>query len=110
MVLLGMGDDGHVASLFPGNPALVEGLRPGAPVCLAAPAGAGGAPPPQPRLTLSMSAITSARSVLLVIAGEGKRRALEQARAGTDPFEMPVRALLQARTPLRVLWTPAEAA
>src|SRR5579875_1502381 len=52
LVLLGMGDDAHFASLFPGNPALKAGLDRAAPLCIAVPAGAPA--PPQPRLSLTL--------------------------------------------------------
>jgi 6-phosphogluconolactonase len=103
-VLLGMGDDGHFASLFPGNPALAAGLR-GDAIVLAAPAGTG-LPPPQPRLTLSLPPIANARRVVLALSGPSKLDTLARARDGADPTELPIRAVLAQARDLRILWTP----
>jgi 6-phosphogluconolactonase len=104
VVLLGMGEDGHVASLFPGNPALDQGLDPDAPACIAVPAGVG-RPPPQPRLSLTIRPLASAGLVILLTSGAAKRQVLEQALAGGDPKEFPVRAVLQSAKAVRILWT-----
>lgn len=103
-VLLGMGDDGHFASLFPGNLALEAGLR-GDSTVLAAPAGTD-LPPPQPRLTLSLSPIANARRVVLALSGQSKLDTLVRARAGDDANELPIRAVLAQAKDLRILWTP----
>ncbi|MDP9008533.1 MAG: 6-phosphogluconolactonase [Pseudomonadota bacterium] len=68
-VLLGMGDDGHTASLFPGSPNLPNALDP------AAAAGCVGmrAPvSPRPRLSLNLSALLDSRRIILVITGDAK--------------------------------------
>lgn len=98
-VLLGMGDDGHFASLFPGNPALAEGLDlSSGKLVIAAPAGE--PMPPQPRISLTLPALLKARTVILLITGEAKLYALEAEDA-------PVAALLaQTVTPVRILWAP----
>lgn len=103
-VLLGMGEDGHVASLIPGSPALAEGMHaPPGKLTLAVPAGVGS--PPLARITLTMRAITDARAIFLLIAGEAKRQVIARALDGED---LPVRALLaQDQVPVRVLWAPA---
>jgi 6-phosphogluconolactonase len=104
-VVLGMGEDAHFASLFPGNPSLPAGLDPAAPLCLPVPAGSPA--PAQPRLSLSLAAILDSRLILVLIQGEAKRAAFERARAGHDPLEAPIRAVLhQSQTPVRVLWAP----
>src|ERR1700735_5183474 len=69
--VLGIGDDGHTASLFPGSPNLHSALNP------AASAGCVGmwAPvAPHPRLSLNLSALLDSRRVLIVIEGEAKMR------------------------------------
>jgi 6-phosphogluconolactonase len=103
-VLLGMGEDGHVASLFPGSPALEHGLDRTAPACIAVPAGAGRAPA-QARLSLTIRPLTTAAVTLILISGAEKRRVIEQAMAGGDPAEFPVRAVLQSAHAVRILWT-----
>ncbi len=77
LVLLGMGPDGHTASLFPGDPALTERQRWVAPVD--APRRAR---PRLPRVTLTLPALSSGRQVIFMAGGEGKRRALAAVLAG----------------------------
>ena len=102
-VLLGMGEDGHIASLFPGSPALAAGLD------LATERLALGVPEPHgdpalPRITLTLAALTAARAVIVLISGESKKRVVERALAGES---LPVGALLrQERAPVRILWSP----
>jgi 6-phosphogluconolactonase len=102
-VLLGMGEDGHVASLIPDNPTLTAAMDPaGEQMAMGFPAGWGS--PPLARITLTLSALLQARQILVLIAGETKRQVLEAALAGAN---LPVRALLtQKRAPVRVLWSP----
>lgn len=103
VALLGMGEDGHFASLFPGSPALEAGLDLQTPrTCIGVPAGSPA--PPQPRISLTLRAILSSRQVLLLVTGEAKRAQLERAKAGA---ELPVRALLmQDRAPVHIFWSP----
>ena len=75
VLLLGMGEDGHVASLFPGWSA-----PPGARVAFVA---ASPKPPPR-RVTLTRSMLVNARCAILVATGEAKRSALDRLLAG-DP-------------------------
>jgi 6-phosphogluconolactonase len=75
LVLLGMGEDGHVASLFPGNPAL-ESTAAVVPVFDAP------KPPPE-RVSLGMNTLNAARAKLFLVAGTGKRKALERIGQGT---------------------------
>jgi 6-phosphogluconolactonase len=103
-VLLGMGEDGHVASLFPGSPALALGLDPQAPACIAVPPGRD-RPPPQARLSLTIRPLTTAALVVILTSGAAKRAVLEKALAGGDPHELPVRAVLQSARAVRILWT-----
>ena len=104
VVMLGMGEDGHVASLFPGSPVLALGLDPAAPACIAVPPGEGRAPP-QARLSLTVRPLTTAGLVLILVSGAAKRAVLEKALAGGDPRELPVRAVLQSAPSVRILWT-----
>ena len=103
-VVLGMGDDGHTASLFPGSPNLPSAIDP------AAAAGCVGmrAPvAPRPRLSLNLSALLDARRIILAINGDAKWRTYLAASAPGPVPDMPVRAVLrQTRTPVEVMWSP----
>jgi 6-phosphogluconolactonase len=103
-VMLGMGEDGHIASLIPGDPGLAGNLDPSGEALLAdVPAGLGS--PPLARVSLTLKALLSARAIFLLTAGGAKREVLERALAGED---LPVRAILAQKTvPVRVLWSPA---
>ncbi|MCP3058669.1 6-phosphogluconolactonase [Myxococcus sp. K38C18041901] len=71
VVLLGMGEDGHTASLFPGHPALEEKSRRVLSVV--------GPKPPPWRMTLTMPTLLSANAVLMLVAGAGKRQTVQRA-------------------------------
>lgn len=75
LTLLGLGEDGHTASLFPGSPALTETARWVVPVT---------GPDRLDRITLTYPALASSAAVAFLVAGERKRDALAHARAG-DP-------------------------
>lgn len=66
LLLLGLGSDGHIASLFPGKPAL-EAVS-----TWVAPSPPGELPPPVDRVTLTFPAINAARSVLMLVTGDSK--------------------------------------
>ena len=103
-VVLGMGDDGHTASLFPGSPNLPRALNPAA---VAGCVGMWAPVAPQPRLSLNLSALLDSRRVVLLIGGAGKWRTFLAAAAPGPVEDMPVRAVLrQTRTPLQVMWAP----
>ncbi|MDX8396893.1 MAG: 6-phosphogluconolactonase [Mariprofundaceae bacterium] len=70
LVLLGMGEDGHTASLFPANPALQD-KRLVVPVY-------DSPKPPSDRVSMGYSALKSARRRVMMVVGEGKRTAFEQ--------------------------------
>jgi 6-phosphogluconolactonase len=104
VTVLGMGDDGHTASLFPGSPNLRSALNP------AAAAGCVGmwAPSaPRARLSLNLSALLDSRRILLLINGEDKWRIYAAASGAGAIEDMPIRAVLrQERTTVEVLWAP----
>jgi 6-phosphogluconolactonase len=101
-VVLGMGNDGHTASFFPGGDNLSEALTGEGPVVAMRAPGAG-----EPRVTLTLKRLLSARALYLHIEGEEKARTLEKA-LGEGPVEaMPVRAILrETSTPLTIYWSP----
>jgi len=100
-VLLGVGGDGHICSLFPGSPELAEGLDPDADRLVMGVAKAG-QPPYVSRITLTLRAILNASLVVILVSGTDKKQVIEAAMAGAD---LPVRAVLaQDRTPVRILW------
>ncbi|WP_371168892.1 6-phosphogluconolactonase [Aliiroseovarius sp. 2305UL8-7] len=90
VVLLGMGEDMHTASLFPGADLLTEGLSHSAPAIL--PMRAPGAP--EPRITLTAPVLNGAMSKHLLIMGQAKRAALASALEAEDAFDAPVKAVL----------------
>ncbi|MDB5733691.1 MAG: 6-phosphogluconolactonase [Alphaproteobacteria bacterium] len=76
LTLLGLGDDGHTASLLPGQPVLQERERWAALV----PEGRG-----EPRITLTYPALNSSELIIFLVSGAAKRDALAQARGGALP-------------------------
>ncbi len=109
LTLLGMGDDGHTASLFPHAQGLAAALDPEYASLVAAirvddPAKASGV---AERMTLTRSALLASRQIALLITGEKKREVLRAALAGNDIAAMPVRAVLhQRQVPVTVYWAP----
>lgn len=103
VVMLGMGEDGHVASLIPGDPDLDDGLTT-SDLIRDVPEGLGR--PPLARITLTLSALSDARAIFLLIAGTAKREVIARALAGQD---LPVgRLVAQAGNRLRIFWTPGD--
>ncbi|MDY0146272.1 MAG: 6-phosphogluconolactonase [Kiritimatiellia bacterium] len=87
LILLGVGEDGHVASLFPGDPALLEIQRWAV--------GVRHAPKPPPeRITLTLPVLNQARQVIIAAAGEGKADIVAQIFATRDsPPSLPIHHL-----------------
>ncbi|PBQ18465.1 6-phosphogluconolactonase [Pseudomonas congelans] len=101
VLILGMGDDGHTASLFPNSPNLSEALDlQGERRCLPMLAPS----VPHQRLTLTRRLLASARSSILSVSGQAKLDTLRTALAGDDLAEMPVRAFLNPS--LEIYWCP----
>ncbi|HJV41632.1 6-phosphogluconolactonase [Caulobacter sp.] len=100
VVLLGVGPDGHFASLFPGNPMLAQGLDlAGERSVLAVPPGEPA--PDLPRLSLTLAALTRTDLIVLLVTGTAKKALLE---GDVDPA-LPVAAILkQDRAEVRILW------
>jgi 6-phosphogluconolactonase len=104
MVVLGLGDDGHVASLFPGMPGLGPALDPAANLTAVFVPGLGSR---RPRVSLAMATLLDARRIALSFTGEAKRRVFESGLATGAVEDVPVRAILrQTKVPVDVYWSP----
>ena len=107
-VLLGMGADGHFASLFPGAAGLAAGLDPHSPddalVVHPEPL-----PPEAPyaRISLSTSRLLRTRRLLLAATGTAKRAVLDRAQAQPDPLNLPISALMHDTVAqVEIHWSP----
>jgi 6-phosphogluconolactonase len=90
--------------LCPGSPNLRMALNPAA---AAGGVGMWAPTPPQPRLSLNLSALLDSRRLLILIEGEAKLRTYEAASGDGPIEEMPVRAVLrQNPVPVEVIWAP----
>nr|ART37493.1 E265 [uncultured bacterium] len=103
-VVLGMGEDGHTASLFPGAAGLAAALDPAGTAPLAAinPPAA-----PHSRLSLTIAALLGSRHIHLPLAGAAKRAVYAQAMADCDPLRLPVAAIVcQSAVPVTAYLSP----
>ncbi len=99
ILLLGMGEDMHTASLFPGADRLSEAFEDHAPLLLPVRADGAG----EPRVTLTAPVLLGAMSTHIVFTGKGKNKALKVARKLNDPLKAPISAFLKGAT---LHWTP----
>jgi len=94
-VILGMGEDGHTASLFPCSKEISQGLAAEAPDLLAVnPTTA-----PYQRISFSKPRLLNSRALFLHLVGASKLTVLEQAQAAQDELAMPIRAFIHHTVP-----------
>jgi len=104
-VVLGMGNDGHTASLFPGALALADGLdmNSGRSAIAVEPLHA-----PHQRVSMTLPRLLDSDALFLHIVGDAKQRVLAVARSADDAMELPIRAVLnQSVAPLQIFYAPA---
>lgn len=106
-VLLGMGEDGHICSMFPESPTLKTLLSPTLkPNVLGVPHGRDGAPPSLERISINLPYLMAAGRVILGLKGAAKLEVFQREALG-DPAVQPIAALIAAQVPLEVVWTEA---
>lgn len=103
VAILGMGDDGHTASFFPGGDTLAEAVNPKTDKSLTEISAPGSG---EPRITFTLPRLLASKFLALHIEGAGKQTVLEKALSGDNITEMPIRAVLQTTKPLAVYWCP----
>ncbi|ANO50134.1 6-phosphogluconolactonase [Woeseia oceani] len=100
--LLGMGTDGHFASLFPDADNLASGLDPDSPLlCIPVRTKAS----PHARISLTLSALSRSDEIVLLIFGAEKRDVLRAAKQSATALPVS-RLLLQKRAPVNIYWAP----
>lgn len=105
MVLLGMGGDGHFASVFPAGEGMEAALAEDAPDVVATTPEPLPPEAPHPRITLSLGALRQSRAICLLVAGDQKKAILD--RAMTEGTDLPIdRLLSDATLPLQIFWSP----
>lgn len=101
-VVLGMGADGHTASLFPDSPDICQALRSDAECVVQKIPGL-----PHSRVSLTMRSLLDAHEINLLFFGAAKRAVYEESLRPGPIEEYPVRALVQQdRVPVNVYWAP----
>jgi len=98
-VYLGMGEDGHFASLFPNDAAVIKEQS----LCVAVPQ----TESRLPRMSLTAKTILDARMIFLLFSGEKKYEMYEKAKLKGPVSEIPIRLILQqTKVPIKVLYAP----
>jgi 6-phosphogluconolactonase len=102
VVILGLGGDGHTASLFPGAQKLTEATNMlSSTICM----GIAPLTAPHERMTLTLPAILNSRQMILHITGQEKKNVLENAQKDGPLEEFPIRFILsQNSTPFSIYW------
>jgi len=95
LLLLGLGADGHIASLFPGSPQLRERQA-------RVTAGAAHLEPFVERVTMTLPTLLSARRIVFLVTGAAKASVLERAFAGPISADLPASLLREGNAPLEV--------
>ncbi len=101
-VILGMGNDGHTASFFPGGDRLAQALHPAGRLVETMRAAAA----IEPRITLTLPVILGAEMVALHIEGAEKRKVLEAALEEGAPENLPICAVLRRKPAPDIFWCP----
>jgi 6-phosphogluconolactonase len=102
VLILGMGEDGHTASLFPCSEQIEKGLDRANPDSLmkVVPTTA-----PNDRITFTFSHLIQSKNIILHVCGDNKKVVLDKAVEGSDEFEMPIRAFLHNKNiKTQVFW------
>lgn len=100
-VILGMGNDGHTASFFPGGDTLSEALTSSGPTLAIRAPGAG-----EPRVTFTLPRLLATDGLYLHIEGAEKAEVLDKALGEGAVEDMPIRAVLRSGAPISVYWCP----
>lgn len=107
VMLLGLGENGHTASLFPHGQGLAAALDQAAPELARAIRPVPPDDPAPPRLSMTLRALLDSRRIVLFFTGAAKWAAYQDALGDGDIADAPVRAVLrQAKVPVQVWWAP----
>ncbi len=102
VLILGMGEDGHTASLFPCAKQIDEGLSlSSGRICLAVQPETA----PHQRISLTLPALLNSKHVFLHLTGEKKKAVLQDAMENYTEREKPITAIVN-RTPVTLMWAP----
>ncbi len=103
VAILGMGNDGHTASFFPGGNNLDFAVDPNCPQLFSSMQAKGAG---EPRVTMTMPLLLEANKLILHIEGEEKQNVLEKANTGGEANDMPIRHILRNASQLKIFWAP----